>query len=122
MKIGFDYWNVLSHYPVHFVNLASMYIDYGNEVYVISAVGKNRAGTVKADVDRICRDLFEVHEVIFSHPSQSPVLKTAKALELGIKVFYDDRQDVCDSMNEAGILCFKVPRLDYMSDTQAERV
>jgi hypothetical protein len=46
----------------------------GHHVYIVSTVGKNRAGTVKADVNRLGFDA-PVHEVVFDNPKQSPELK-----------------------------------------------
>jgi hypothetical protein len=57
-----------------------------------------------------------VHEVVFRHPRESPVLKLAKCQELGIEVFYDDREDVCRLLNRNGILAFRVPRRDAAED------
>jgi hypothetical protein len=51
-EIGLDYWQVISHYPDHFKALEQALSCAGHLVYVISAVGKNRAGTVKAEVER----------------------------------------------------------------------
>ena len=50
MKVGFDYWQVLSHYPEQFTVLVNSLICAGHQVYVLSAVGKNRAGTVGDEV------------------------------------------------------------------------
>ena len=41
MRVGFDYWQVLSHYPEKFKFMADAFIAAGAEVHVISAVGKN---------------------------------------------------------------------------------
>jgi acid phosphatase class B len=129
MKIGFDYWNVCSAHPEHFAQLAGMYLRnyrvvFGknhDEVHIVSAIGKSRLGTVKAEVDRLMIPYTAVHEVVFSHPRESPELKTAFCLDNGITVFYDDRQDVVDAMTEAGILAFRVPRMGSTTDINAER-
>jgi acid phosphatase class B len=110
MKTGLDYWNVCSHHPVVFRELAAALLAAGNEVHVISAIGKSRAGTVAAEVTRLGIPVTAVHEVVFTHPRESPALKTAKCLELGISVFYDDRDDVCRAMTAAGILALRVTR------------
>ena len=92
MKIGFDYWQVISHYPKHIKELIGSLENNANDTYIISAVGKNRIGTVAAEIkkipefsrfsDRYIKD--RVHEVIFDHPRESPELKVALALELGL--------------------------------------
>jgi hypothetical protein len=119
--VGFDYWQVLSHYPEEIAHLMAVHDLVGDRVHVISAVGQNRAGTVEAEV-RAITSVPEVHEVVFSHPSQSPVLKLAKCQELGVQLFYDDREDVCRLLSRYGILAMRVPRRDAAeSDVGAER-
>ncbi len=63
-----------------------------------------------------------VHEVIFRHPRESPELKLAKCVELGIQAFYDDREDVCRLLNQHSILALHVLRRDPAAgDLSAER-
>jgi hypothetical protein len=121
VKIGLDYWNVCSHHAGYFRELAVLALAAGHEVHIISAVGANRAGTVLDEVARLDIPVTGVHEVVFSHPRRSPVLKTARALELGITVFYDDRDDVCEAMTAAGILALRVTRPRPGGDVAAER-
>ena len=123
MIVGIDYWQVISHYPEYFSRLAMMRQEAGDKVVVISAVGGNRVGTVEAEVRQLgFPNSVRVHEVVFEHPGQSPALKLAKCLELGVKVFYDDRDDVCRLLNEHGILALRVPRKDGSTyDLGAER-
>ena len=121
MIVGFDYWQVLSHYPAEIAHLMAVHDLVGDRVHVISAVGQHRAGTVEAEV-RAITTVPEVHEVVFAHPSQSPALKLAKCRELGIEVFYDDREDVCRLLSRHGILAMRVPRRDAAgSDLAGER-
>ena len=121
MIVGFDYWQVLSHYPDEITHLMQLHDLVGDEVHVVSAVGRNRAGTVEAEV-RAMTTLPTVHEVVFSHPSQSPQLKLAKCRELGIELFYDDREDVCRLLSRHGILAMRVPRRDVAeNDLTGER-
>lgn len=129
MKIGIDYWQVLSHYPEYFTRLITDTMSHGdNEMHIISAIGKNRIGTIEPEV----RDILgmngagayypEVHEVIFAKPAESPELKLAKCLELGITVFYDDRDDVCRLLTKHGILAMRVGRKDNSTyDLSSER-
>lgn len=133
MKVGFDYWNVLSHYP-HSIGQLMCHIDVmpSTEIHVISAIGKARIGTIKRDVYKTLIDAGymnplkvvepqNIHEVVFDSPKESPELKLAKCKELGITYFFDDRQDVCDLLNANGILAFLVPRKVKKTDTEAER-
>lgn len=119
MKVGIDYWQVLSHYPEYFCMLIQQTMSRGsNEVHIISAIGKSRIGTIQGEVDDILgmNGLSaykpEVHEVVFENASQSPELKLAKCKELGIEVFYDDRDDVCRLLTKNGILALRVGRKD----------
>lgn len=129
MKVGIDYWQVLSHYPEYFCMLIKQTMSSGsNEVHIISAIGKNRVGTIQSDVDKVLLDnglsAFKpyVHEVVFDRSYKSPEKKLEKCLELGIDVFYDDRGDVCRLLHEHGILTMRVTRIDGRNnDIQAER-
>lgn len=137
MKIGFDYWNVISHYPDKIGLLMCALYQYATlpgdepiEIHVISAIGKGRIGTIEGEVfDSLLEGGFEsdvivkgVHEVVTGNGKKSPELKLAKCQELGITMFFDDRKDVCDLLNANGILAFQVPRRGKVqSDDAAER-
>lgn len=111
MKVGLDYWNVCSHHPEVFRELAAALLARGDEVHVISSVGRNRTGTVAGEVGALGIPVTAVHELVFSHPRESPALKTAMCLELGIEVHFDDRDDVCQAMTATGkILALRVTR------------
>lgn len=112
MKIGLDYWNVISAHPDYFRQLAQFHLGAGDEVHIISAIGRSRACTVQRDVDALGIPYTAVHEVVFGHPRESPLRKTVRAQALGITVFYDDRDDVCEAMTKAGILAMRVTRPD----------
>ena len=123
-NIGFDFWQCISHYPKQFSLLDQALSGSGHDIFVISAVGKNRTDSVAHEVAKLIPDIISsnVHEVVFTHPKQSPELKLAKCKELGITMFFDDRTDVCDLLNANGILAFRVPRLRTgQTDVQAER-
>src|SRR5215467_12113177 len=112
MKIGLDYWQVCSHYPDYFRELAHAHLTLNGEVHIVSAIGKNRSGTIRQEVTDLRIPHSGVHEVVFRHPRQSPQLKLAKCQELGVQVFYDDRDDVCRLLNRHGILALRVTRQD----------
>lgn len=121
-KIGFDYWQVISHYPEVFAELSELYLAARHEVHVISAVGRKRLNTVRAEVANKGVLCTQVHEVLFEHPRESPELKLAKCQALGITQFYDDRQDVCRLLNANGIVAFQVMRRGQeRDDLQSER-
>jgi hypothetical protein len=93
-----------------------------NQVYVLSAVGKNRAGTVGDEVTKLGFDI-PVYEVIFDDACQSAELKLKKCEELKIEMFFGDREDVCRLLNQHGILAMRVMRKDGdVHDLEAERV
>jgi acid phosphatase class B len=112
--VGFDYWQVISHYPKQFRHLSKMFRANGDQVVVISAIGKDRVGTVAREVSKKGFDLklHSVYEVVFDDPKQSPELKLAKCQELGVEMFFDDRDDVCRLLNAHGILALRVTRKD----------
>jgi acid phosphatase class B len=119
--VGFDYWQVLSHYPEQIGHLIEIHERAGDEVHVISAIGSGRIGTVESEV-RALSSVPAVHEVVFRDPRESPYLKLAKCQELGIELFYDDRDDVCRVLNKHGILAVRVTRRDGSTyDLGAER-
>ena len=121
MIVGFDYWQVLSHYPEQIRHLMELHAAAGDTVHVVSAIGSGRIGTVEAEV-RAVTAVPTVHELVFRHPRESPVLKLAKCQELGIEVFYDDRDDVCRLLTGNGILALRVTRHDGSTyDLGAER-
>jgi acid phosphatase class B len=118
--VGFDYWQVLSHYPAQFSHLMALHARAGDEVHVVSAIGRGRIGTVEAEVRRHSAEAT-VHEVVFRDPREAPVLKLAKCQELGIEVFYDDREDVCRLLAKHGVLALRVPRREDADDLAGER-
>ncbi|MDH2444583.1 hypothetical protein QDR37_11565 [Amnibacterium sp. CER49] len=120
MIVGFDYWQVLSHHPERIGHLIAVHQAAGDTVHVVSAIGAGRIGTVEAEV-RAITPVPAVHEVVFRDPREAPYLKLAKCRELGIEVFYDDRDDVCRELAKHGILALRVTRQDAVSDLAAER-
>ena len=128
MIIGIDYWQVLSHYPEYFCRLMVAHKSLGDGFVVISAVGQSREGSVQDAVNKILLQNgmsgwdLKVHEVVFDDPKQSPELKLAKCKELGVTVFFDDREDVCRLLNQNDILAMRVTRKDNSTyDLEAEQ-
>lgn len=122
IRIGLDYWNTCSHHPGYFRRLAAQALAAGDEVHVISAIGASRSGTIAGEVRALGIPVTAVHELVFSHPRESPALKTSACLRLGISVYYDDRDDVCREMTATGrILALRVTRPGRGSDTVRER-
>lgn len=125
MVIGFDYWQVISHYPDDFEWLYTAFTWQGADVHVISAIGETRKGTIVKEVQNHWPwfDEDNVHEMVFKNPRESPELKLEKCKELGITMFFDDRDDVCRLLNKNGIVALRVTRKDNSTyDLEAERV
>jgi hypothetical protein len=120
MNIGIDFHNVIDAYPIDFRFLAHLFFDTGHEVHVVSAIGPKRVGTIENAVKELYIPYTAVHEVVFQHPKEAPVLKADKGQQLWLSMHFDDRQDVCDEMNRRGILCFKVPRIGDKNDIDAD--
>ena len=111
MNIGLDYWQVASHYPDYFRVLAELWRTRDvNRVYILSAVGRDRVGTVQAAIEALNVPHDGVFEVVYDDVSQAPALKLAKCLELGVTAFYDDRRDTCALLNKHGIVAMHVMR------------
>jgi len=126
MIIGFDYWQVISHYPEQMGMLRVAIETCIGDFHVISAIGKNRVGTVADEIQKLHGwEKFpktSVHEVVFKSPKDSPELKLSKCKELGIEMFFDDRDDVCKLLNKNGILAMRVTRKDNSTyDLEAEQ-
>lgn len=120
--IGLDYWQVISHYQEYFKELAERMMAAGHEVHIVSAVGQQREKQVFADIDKTGVPYTKKHKVVFEHPVESPQLKLSKCQELGVTVFYDDRDDVCRLLNANGITAFRVTRKDNSRyDLEAEQ-
>jgi acid phosphatase class B len=125
VRVGFDYWQVISQYPEQMAQIADAMHASGHQIYIVSAVGRKHAGTVAQEVAQLWPTfpVERVHEVVFEAPAQSPELKLAKCQELGIALFFDDRDDVCRLLSNNGILALRVTRKDNSTDDlQAERV
>ena len=128
MIIGFDYWQVISHYPSATDFMARCFKTdaiEGAKVYVISAIGSNRTheevvGSILTTTKWFNVD--DIYTVKFDDPSESPELKLAKCQELGIQMFFDDREDVCKLLNRNGIMAMRVMRKDNSTyDLEAEQ-
>lgn len=120
--IGLDYWQVISHYGEYFKEFAQQMLKAGHEIHILTAVGHTRKATVMKEIDASGVPFTAKHMVIFDDPKQSPELKLEKCQELGITVFYDDRDDVCRLLNKNGIVAMRVTRKDNSTyDLEAER-
>lgn len=120
--IVLDYWQVISHFTDYFKDFATEMLSAGHEVHIVTAVGKERAKNVFAEIDKTGVPYTQKHKVIFNDPIESPELKLAKCKELKATVIYDDRDDVCRLLNKNGIVAMRVTRKDNSTyDLGAER-
>ena len=113
MIIGFDFYKTLSAYPRKFRTLISSYISEGHHIVVISALSD------RSDVENYTRHMkdflaqhnltyHELQVVVFHDDQEIPDVKLEACKEKGVEVYYDDREDVCQKLNENDILAFKV--------------
>ena len=113
MIIGLDFYKTISAYPKFFRELASSFKSKQHEVIVISALGKN------SDVDNYTRHVKEflethkisydaLHIVQFEKDEENPQLKLEACRTHNVQVYFDDRLDVCEKLNENGILAMRV--------------
>jgi acid phosphatase class B len=122
LKIGLDYWQVISHYTEYFRDFAQKMMAAGHEIYIVTAVGKERSKDVFRHIDETGVPHTDKIAVIFKDPKESPELKLQACLDLGISVFYDDRDDVCRLLNQNDIIAMRVTRKDNSTyDLQAEQ-
>jgi hypothetical protein len=113
---GFDYWKTLSHHHDVLVPLIDALVTCGNRVVVISACGKDKEKTTPDVIATLNLPLsVEIHMVIWDGDKQetAPEIKHKKAKELGVDVFFDDREDICTYFNERGLPCFRSPFYKY---------
>ena len=108
MKVGIDYWNTISHNAEVFRELAAALLLAGHEVYVVTAVGHRRKHTVLDEIAALRVPQTGVRMVVFDHPREAPRLKHEVCQELGIALFFDDREDTCRYLRERGIVACHV--------------
>lgn len=113
MKIGFDFYKTISAYPKVFRELASSLTSEGNEIVVISAVGKS---SDKDNYTRHVREFLETHGITykslhivqFDKDEEIPQLKLEACKTHGVEVYFDDRLDVCTKLHENGVISMRV--------------
>ena len=110
MRVGIDYWNTISHNVETFTDLARALLAAGHEVHIVTAVGHVRKKTVRADIEALDIPHTDVHVVIFDHPREAPTRKYAVCKAVGITLFFDDRMDTCEYLNERSIVACNVLR------------
>ena len=117
MIYGFDYWKTLSHHKKSLMPLIQALVLAGHKVYVISACGLDR----KESTPKKIREMNLPAEVLiemcyWENQLDAPKLKYEKCKELGVNLFFDDRQDICKYLSERGISCFQSPFYKYFEE------
>jgi hypothetical protein len=117
MKIGFDFWNVITQSPEYIREMANCFINRGHEVFIVSAVGDRSLKKYNCSIEGY-KDVISafdipnsgIHIVYFEKDEDIPLLKLNKCKELGIQMFFDDRASTVKILHENGIISFLVQK------------
>lgn len=116
MKIGLDYFNVISQFPEVLQHLAEDWMASGHEVYIVSAVGHRRlekSGGLENYKQEI-RDYnipnVETVIVVFDNEEEIPQRKLDVCKKHDINIFIDDRPETVKLLHENGIVALLMPK------------
>lgn len=113
MNIGFDWGGVLDEHPDRLTQLADALKRSGHEIYIVSAINAGEEETRRQQVEEIMPDVCtEIITLVAAHPDQ-PLEKLKIVLDKKIDMFFDDRADICQLLQNNGVLAFQVPRVTY---------
>ena len=104
MIIGLDFYDTITRKPEIFRQLSDALCRQGNKVHIISAVRSENITRLLNNLKKSGVEYTSVNPVVYKEHSEIPQLKLEKALELGIDIFFDDMKDVCDLLNQNGII------------------
>lgn len=118
MRVGIDFWNVISQHPAYFKELSKSLMWNENDVYIISAVGnrqlKKYANTHEGYIETIKGFKVPCTEIILcdfgDDDSLIPEMKLAECKRLMIDMFYDDRPSTIELLHQNSIAAFLVPK------------
>lgn len=102
MVYGFDYSGVISKYPKRFKKLATALLAQGDTVYIVSAKRHENVAKLRQDIKHFPCTRLEV--VVHNDYLKIPELKLRACKRLGIRVMFDDREDICKLLSENGIM------------------
>lgn len=108
MTYGFDYYDTITKYRKEFRKLLTDLKASGNTVYIVSAVKRVNTQRLKDSVRHSKVPHDELHIVIYDNYTDVAALKLDVCKRLGIRCFFDDREDVCRILAAAGIITCQV--------------
>lgn len=107
IRLGLDFYDTISVAPKIYRKLAHSVIAGGGEVHIITAVAPQNVRRVQTAIRRARVPTTCVHVVTFTNYQDVPQLKAAKAKELKLDMFVDDRLDTCQRMYGTRILALQ---------------
>ena len=127
MIYGFDWWKTLSHHQETLMPLIRALALAGHDIWVISACGYDRSKSTPEAIwealDRYgLKSHVSVQMVIWDiDQKDAPRLKYEACKELGVDLFFDDREDTCDYLSSRGIPCFRSPFYKHFENKLDEK-
>jgi len=127
IKIGLDYYNVVTQFPDQCWELAWKVMVSGGEVYIISAVGHKRlkeTGGLERYREEIEAWNIPNHEteiVVFDKEEDIPQLKLDVCKKYDIAIFIDDRPETVKLLHENGIMALLCPKPSKKTEKKAEK-
>jgi len=116
MKIGIDFYNVITQYPKQMRELARSFLVAGNEVYIISAYGDRQLKKYDSSPKKY-KEFIESYNVPCSgiklvyfkdDDSLIPKMKYDVIKRLGIELMIDDRPETIKYLHERGICALQM--------------
>lgn len=116
MIVGFDYWNTITEHSSELSAIARSLVQSGHNIHIISAISTKTdpveyLDLVKNFLKEIDFPYDQIHLVVFKYSTDVPKLKLTVALKHKIRLFVDDREDVCQIFRIHGIGALKSVRL-----------
>lgn len=102
--IGLDYYRTITAKPKLFKKLAEAYLAAGIPVYIITAVKRNNITPTLDSIKRSRVPCTAIEFVVFEDFEEIPQLKLAVCQRLGIKLMYDDLEEVTELLAKHRIL------------------
>jgi len=106
--IGIDYFGTIDKYPRQFKKLARAYLAAGYPVYIITAVKPDRVTAVERMVRASRMPYTELEIVTFEDFRQLAHLKLQAARKRGVRLMYEDIQEVCELLAHHGIMTAQI--------------
>lgn len=108
MIVGFDFFHTINEFPEMMAGLSQFFKEQGHSVVVISAIDRVHDENKYFDkVAEFCEKIGfqydKIHVLLFTAPTEIPELKLQVAKKVGVSLFFDDRNDVVQTMNTYGI-------------------